>query len=56
MLLRLDSDFPRGIRWHKEGILDRDALVTERVKLDEMNEATDRLRRGEIAGRSIIEF
>ena len=53
---RPDRDFPIFIRWHKEGILDLDTLVTERVKLDEINAATDRLRRGEIAGRSIIEF
>ena len=53
---RPDRDFPEFIRWHKEGLLDLDALVTERVKLEEINEATERLRRGEIAGRSIIEF
>ncbi len=53
---RPDRDFPEFIRWHKEGMLDLDALVTERVSLDDINDATERLRRGEIAGRSIIEF
>ena len=53
---RPDRDFPEFIRWHKEGMLDLDALVTERVKLEDINGATERLRRGEIAGRSIIEF
>ena len=37
-------------------MLDLDLLVSERVALDDINEATERLRRGEIAGRSIIEF
>jgi len=50
-----DRDFPMFIRWFKEGQLDLNALVTTRYKLDQINEATDALQSGRIAGRSILE-
>ncbi|MEE9277239.1 MAG: zinc-binding dehydrogenase, partial [Dehalococcoidia bacterium] len=53
---RPDRDFPMFIRWYQEGALDLDALVTERFSLDQINEATDALAAGKIAGRSILEF
>lgn len=53
---RPDRDFPIFIRWFKEGLLDLNTLVTEKVKLDEINETCERLRGGEILGRSVIEF
>lgn len=49
-----DRDFPMFLRWYKEGQLDLDALVTQRYKLDEINEATGALQGGKIAGRSIL--
>ena len=53
---RPDRDFPEFARWVKEGQLDLDALVTERIKLDDINEGCERLRTGKVFGRSIIEF
>ncbi len=53
---RPDRDFPMFLRWFREGDLDLDALVTTRYKLDQINEATDALASGRIAGRAILEF
>jgi Zn-dependent alcohol dehydrogenase len=53
---RPDRDFPEFMRWYREGQLDLAALVTTRVKLDDINDAVDALRRGEVLGRSVIEF
>jgi Zn-dependent alcohol dehydrogenase len=53
---RPDRDFPIFVRWYKEGDLDLDALVTQRYKLDQIQEATDALEQGKIAGRAILEF
>ena len=44
------------LRWFKEGQLDLNALVTTRYTLDQINEATTALERGQIAGRSILEL
>ena len=51
-----DRDFPTFLRWHKEGKLDLNTLVTRRFRLDEINEATAELEQGKIAGRAILEF
>lgn len=53
---RPDRDFPMFIRWYKEGDLDLDALVTSRYTIDQINEATGALERGQISGRAILEF
>ena len=53
---RPDRDFPMFLRWFKEGDLDLDAMVTARYKLDDINEATDALAAGKIAGRAIMQF
>jgi S-(hydroxymethyl)mycothiol dehydrogenase len=44
------------LSWYANGDLDLDALVTSRVGLDEINEATKMLEDGKVLGRSIIEF
>ena len=51
-----DRDFPVFLDWHKRGVLDLDALVTERFALDDLNEATRALEHGEITGRSILDL
>jgi Zn-dependent alcohol dehydrogenase len=51
-----DRDFPRFLEWHDNGELDLDALVTQRYRLDQINEATAALAAGRIAGRAILEF
>lgn len=51
-----DRDFPTFLDWHATGRLDLTALVTERFPLDAINEATDALHAGRIAGRAILEL
>ena len=51
-----DRDFPRFLEWEENGDLALDKLVTERFSIDQINEATDALANGEIAGRAILEF
>jgi Zn-dependent alcohol dehydrogenase len=51
-----DRDFPTFLKWHKDGDLDLEAMVTKRYTLDQINEAVAALEKGEIAGRAIIEF
>ncbi len=44
------------MRWYQEGKCPRDNLGTRRCGVDDINEACDALKAGEIAGRAIIEF
>ena len=53
---RPDVDFPMYVQWFKDGKLPLDLLVTQRFKLDQINEACHALEKGEIAGRSILVF
>jgi Zn-dependent alcohol dehydrogenase len=49
-------DIPLFLRWHEEGRMDLDALVTERYHMEEIEEATKRLAEGKILGRAVITF
>ncbi len=51
-----DRDFPKYLRWLDEGLLDLNALVTERFSIDQINEATTALEEGRISGRAILVF
>jgi Zn-dependent alcohol dehydrogenase len=51
-----EKDFPMFLRWHEEGKFPLDKLVTRRYELDQVNEACDALKAGEILGRAIIEY
>ena len=51
-----DRDFPRFLEWEENGDLALDKMVTERFSIDQINDATDALANGEIAGRAILEF
>jgi len=51
-----DRDFPTFLDWHKNGDLDLDAMVTQRYRIEDINEATDALAAGRISGRAILEF
>lgn len=51
-----EDDIPRFLEWYRNGDLDLDALVTSRVGLDEINEATKMLDDGKVLGRTIIEL
>ena len=44
------------LRWHRQGKLPLDKLVTDRFRLDQINEAAEALIAGNIRGRAIIEF
>lgn len=49
-------DFELFLRLHKEGKFPLDKLITKRYTLDQINEACDALRQGEILGRAIVGF
>ena len=51
-----ERDFELYLRWHREGKFPLEKLVTRRYSLDQINEACDALRAGEILGRAIVEF
>ncbi|HEY7220689.1 MAG TPA: zinc-binding dehydrogenase [Candidatus Binatia bacterium] len=51
-----DRDFPIFIRWYREGKLKLDDLITNRYKLEQINEAVDDLGHGRILGRGILNF
>lgn len=51
-----DQDFPKYLDWYNKGILDLDVMVTERYRIEEINEATSALEKGEITGRAILVF
>jgi Zn-dependent alcohol dehydrogenase len=51
-----DHDLPMYVRWFQEGKLPLDLLVSRRYRLEQINEGIGALERGEILGRSIVEF
>jgi Zn-dependent alcohol dehydrogenase len=51
-----DRDFPVFLEWYKKGQLDLNALVTQRYKIEQINEAVAALEKGLIKGRAILEF
>jgi Zn-dependent alcohol dehydrogenase len=51
-----DHDLPMYVRWFQEGKLPLDQLVSRRYTLDQINDGIGALERGEILGRSIVEF
>lgn len=51
----VNTDFGRLIRLWREGKLDLEGLITQRIDLADVNEAFEALKRGEVL-RSVIEF
>jgi len=51
-----ERDFPIFLRWYGEGKLKLDELITNRYKLEQINEAVDDLEHGRILGRGILTF
>jgi Zn-dependent alcohol dehydrogenase len=51
-----DRDFPTFLKWHEDGDLPLEEMVTERYRIDQINEATTALEEGKISGRAILEF
>ncbi len=51
-----DRDFPMFLKWHEDGHLPLEEMVTERYSIEQINEATTQLEEGKISGRAILEF
>ncbi len=51
-----ERDFPIFLRWLREGKLPLEQLVTNRYKLEQINQAVDDLEHGRILGRGILTF
>jgi S-(hydroxymethyl)glutathione dehydrogenase/alcohol dehydrogenase len=52
---RFPIDMPRFVDFYMNGKLHLDQMISQRIKLEQVNEAFDELRRGELA-RSVIMF
>jgi len=52
---RFPVDMPRLVKMYLDGLLDLDTMVAERIKLEDVNEALEKLRKGDTA-RSVILF
>jgi len=52
---RFPIDMPRFVDFYMSGKLKLDEMISRRVKLEDVNEAFDELKRGELA-RSVIVF
>jgi len=51
-----DRDFPTFLRWFRDGKMKLNELITNRYKLEQINEAVDDLQHGRILGRGILTF
>ena len=51
-----DRDFPIFLRWLRDGKLKLHELITNRYKIEQINEAVDDLEHGRILGRGILTF
>jgi Zn-dependent alcohol dehydrogenase len=51
-----DRDFPIFLRWFRDGKLKLHELITNRYKLEQINDAVDDLEHGRILGRGILIF
>jgi Zn-dependent alcohol dehydrogenase len=51
---RPDLDIPRYIRLCQAGKLNLNDFITDRTHLTEINEAIERMQRGEVIGRCLI--
>ncbi|MNO01159.1 S-(hydroxymethyl)glutathione dehydrogenase [compost metagenome] len=52
---RFPVDLPRLVDFYMQGRLKLDEMISQRLKLEQINDAFDELRRGELA-RSVIMF
>lgn len=48
-------DIPKFVEWYRDGKLDLDAMITKRIRLEDVNTAFDEMSRGEGA-RSVIMY
>ena len=47
-------DIPKFIQWYREGRLPVDALLAERLRLDDLNEGFDRLATGHTTRQVVL--
>jgi S-(hydroxymethyl)glutathione dehydrogenase/alcohol dehydrogenase len=52
---RFPIDMPRFVDFYMSGKLKLDQMIAQRIRLEQVNDAFDELRRGELA-RSVIVF
>ena len=52
---RFPIDMPRLVQMYLDGLLDLDTMVAERIRLEDVNDALEKLRKGDSV-RSVIEF
>jgi len=52
---RFPIDMPRLVQMYLDGLLDLDTMVAERIRVEEVNDALEKLRKGDSV-RSVIEF
>ena len=52
---RFPIDMPRLVQMYLDGLLDLDTMVAERIRLEDVNDALAKLRKGDTV-RSVIEF
>ncbi|MDT4886211.1 S-(hydroxymethyl)mycothiol dehydrogenase [compost metagenome] len=52
---RFPVDLPNLVDFYMQGRLKLDEMISQRIRLDQINEAFDELKRGELA-RSVIVF
>ncbi len=52
---RFRVDMPRYVDFYLSGKLNLDDMVSQRIKIEQVNEAFDAMLKGEVA-RSVIEF
>jgi S-(hydroxymethyl)glutathione dehydrogenase/alcohol dehydrogenase len=52
---RFPVDMPRFVDMYMQGKLHLDQMISQRIKLEQVNEALEELKRGELA-RSVITF
>lgn len=53
---RPEVDIPRYVRLHRAGKLELAGLITRRFTLAQVNDALEAMRKGEVAGRCVIEM
>ena len=51
-----DRDFPIYLRWFRDGLFPLEKLVTDRYRLEQINDACAALQAGKIMGRAILEY
>ena len=52
----VDEDLPRYVELFRQGKLEVEKLITDRFRLEQVNQSLEMLRNGDIAGRALLEL